>query len=47
MAWKLLFGSDVGLFSLFTILVVIGIGVAMFLFFRRKMREDERDDSRN
>lgn len=45
MAWKLLFGSDIGLFSLFTILVVIGIGVAMFLFFRRKMQEDEQGDS--
>ena len=45
MAWKLLFGSDIGLLSLVTILVVIGIGVAMFLFFLRKMREDERGDS--
>lgn len=47
MAWKMLFGSDVGLFSLFTILVVIGIGVWMYLFFRRKIDEEERGDSRD
>ena len=47
MAWKMLFGSDVGLFSLLTILGVIGIGVAMYLFFRRKMDEDEHGGSGN
>lgn len=45
MAWKLLFGSDIGLLSLLTIVVVIGIGVWMYLFFRRKMSEDERGNS--
>lgn len=45
MTWKLLFGSDVGLLSLLTIVVVIGIGVWMYLFFRRKMAEDERGKS--
>jgi hypothetical protein len=29
MAWKLLFGSDVGLFSLVTIAIVIAIGVGL------------------
>jgi Protein of unknown function (DUF3149) len=47
MAWKLLFGSDVGLLSLLTILVVIGIAVWMYFFVRRKMAEDERGESRN
>lgn len=41
MAWKLLFGSDVGLFSLVTIAVVIVIGVGLYLFVRRKMDEEE------
>lgn len=41
MAWKMLFGSDVGLFSLITILIVIGIGVWMYFFIRRKMAEDD------
>ncbi len=45
MAWKLLFGSDIGLLSLLTIVVVIGIGVWMYLFFLRKMSEDERGNS--
>lgn len=41
MAWKLLFGSDFGLLSLLTIVVIIGIGVYFYLFFRRKIAEDE------
>ncbi len=45
MAWKLLFGSDVGLLSLLTIVLVIGIGVWMYLFFRRKMAESEHGES--
>lgn len=47
MAWKLLFGSDFGLLSLITILVIIGIGAWMYLFIRRKMAEDERPESRD
>lgn len=43
MAWKLLFGSDVGLFSLITILVVIAIGAYFYFFVRRKMAEEEND----
>lgn len=46
MAWKLLFGSDVGLMSLLTILIVIAIAVYLYLFFRRKMAEDENRESR-
>jgi len=41
MAWKLLFGSDYGLMSLLTILVIIGIGIWLYLFFRKKIAEDE------
>ncbi len=41
MAWKLLFGSDVGLMSLLTILIVIGIGIYLYFFFRRKMAEED------
>jgi len=47
MAWKLLFGSDVGLMSLLTILIVIAIAVYLYFFFRRKMaEEDESGESR-
>lgn len=45
MAWKLLFGSDIGLFSLFT----IGFSVVMVLFlvsfFKKKADEDARNAS--
>lgn len=46
MAWKLLFGSDVGLMSLVSILGVIAIGICLYLFFRRKMAEDENREFR-
>lgn len=46
MAWKLLFGSDSGLMSLGTILVVIAIAVGLYLFFRRKIAEDEEREAR-
>ncbi len=43
MAWKLLFGSDMGLFSLVTIAVVIVIGAGFYIFVRRKMAEEENN----
>jgi len=46
MAWKLLFGSDVGLFSLITILVVVVIGAYLYYFVRRKMTEEENGQPR-
>ncbi|MDP1535740.1 MAG: DUF3149 domain-containing protein [Burkholderiales bacterium] len=46
MAWKLLFGSDIGLLSLLTILGVIAIAVWFYFFFRRKIAEDENEESR-
>lgn len=42
MAWKLLFGSDVGLMSLLTILIVIAIAVYLYFFLRRKMAEEDQ-----
>lgn len=42
MAWKLLFGSDVGLMSLLTILVVIAIAVYLYFFFRRQMAKEDK-----
>ena len=45
-AWKLLFGSPIGLLSLFTIVFIIGMGIWFYRFFVRKMNEDERGDSR-
>lgn len=42
MAWNLLFGSDIGLMSLFTIAFVIGMGSFFVALFMTKMREDEK-----
>jgi hypothetical protein len=45
MAWKLLFGSDVGLLSLFTIVFVIVIAIYLVRFFMKKAEEDRRNAS--
>ena len=42
MAWQLLFGSDIGLLSLFVIVFIIGMAVWFSRFYSRKMAEDER-----
>lgn len=42
MAWELLFGSDIGLFSLFTILFVIGMSIFFPRYFAKKAAEDAR-----
>jgi heme/copper-type cytochrome/quinol oxidase subunit 2 len=39
-AWHELFGTDVGLLSLFVILVTIGMAVYFIALFRRKIREE-------
>ncbi len=39
MAWKLLFGSDVGLFSVATIGLVIVIAIFYIAYFMKKMNE--------
>ena len=41
MAWDLLISSDMGLFSLFVIVFIIGMAVWFSRFFSRKMREEE------
>lgn len=41
MAWELLISSDIGLFSLFVIVFIIGMAVWFSRFFSRKMREEE------
>jgi hypothetical protein len=45
MAWKLLFGSDVGLLSLFTIVFVIVMAIYLVRFFMKKAEEDRRNAS--
>lgn len=42
MAWELLFTSDIGLLSLFTILFVVVMAIYLYRFARRHMAEDER-----
>lgn len=42
-AWKLLLGSDLGLMSLGTIVLVIVIGFVMAKFYSKMMDEDARN----
>lgn len=42
MAWELLISSDIGLFSLFVIIFILGMAVWFGRFFSKKMREDEQ-----
>jgi hypothetical protein len=42
-AWKLLFGSDIGLLSVFTIGFVIAMGGYFMIYFKRKVEEDARN----
>ena len=42
MAWNLLFTSDIGLFSLFVIVFIVGMAVWFSRYFKRKMLEDEK-----
>jgi len=46
MAWNTLFTSDIGLFSLFVIVFVLGIAVWFARFFSRKIREEEQMQSK-
>jgi uncharacterized protein DUF3149 len=45
MAWKLLFSSDIGLLSLFTIGFIIAMAIFLIYFFTRKA-EEERQQSK-
>jgi heme/copper-type cytochrome/quinol oxidase subunit 2 len=40
MAWQILFSTDVGLLSLFTIVFIICMAIFLFNFVRTKVRED-------
>ncbi len=42
MAWKLLFGSDIGLLSLFTILFVLLMAGYFMWMFAKKIAEEEQ-----
>ena len=42
MAWELLFTSDIGLLSLFTIVFILVMGAYLYRFARRHMAEDEQ-----
>ena len=42
MAWKELFGTDIGLLSLFTIGFVVVMGVYLYRFAKTHIAEDER-----
>ena len=42
MAWELLFTSDIGLLSLFTIVLILVMGAYLYRFARRHMAEDEQ-----
>ena len=42
MAWNLLFSSDIGLLSLFTILFIIGMAIYLWRYAKRNMIADEK-----
>jgi Ca2+/Na+ antiporter len=44
MAWELLFKSDIGLLSLFTIVFIICMAIYLYLFVRSRMREEESNE---
>jgi len=46
MALDILFKSDVGLLSLFTILFIICMAVYLYFFVRNRAREEERNQRR-
>jgi hypothetical protein len=46
MARQILFGSDIGLLSLFTIGFVIVMAIYMMTFYRRKIAEDLQNKSK-
>jgi len=42
MAMEILFGSDIGLLSLFTIVFVLGMGLYIWRFVQRHVKEEEK-----
>lgn len=47
MAWELLFKSDIGLLSLFTIVFILVMAAYLFRFVRRHMAEEEQNARRS
>lgn len=41
MAWNLLFSTDIGLLSLFTIVFVVGMSIFFARFYAKKMNEEQ------
>jgi len=44
MALEILFKSDVGLLSLFTILFMLFMGIYIYIFVRNRIRKEERSE---
>jgi cbb3-type cytochrome oxidase subunit 3 len=44
MAWELLFKSDIGLLSLFTIVFIICMAIYLFFFVRGRIRQEEQHE---
>lgn len=42
MAWNLLFNSDIGLLSLFTILFIVGMAIFIYVYVQRHMADEEK-----
>ncbi|MDR0479753.1 MAG: DUF3149 domain-containing protein [Burkholderiaceae bacterium] len=42
MAWEILFETDIGLLSLFTIVFIICMAIYLFFFVRNHMQDEER-----
>ena len=45
MAWELLFSSDIGLLSVFTIAFVLGMAVFFGRYYAKKMEEDAKNQN--
>lgn len=46
MAWKLLFGSDIGLLSLFTIVFIIAMAFFMVRFYKKQADHDRQQQEK-
>ena len=47
MAWNTLFTSDIGLFSLFVIVFIVGMAFWFARFFSRQMHEEEQTQTKS
>jgi len=46
MAWELLFGSDIGLLSLFTIVFIIAMAFYMVRFYKKQIDHDRKQQQK-